>query len=256
MTTKPCPPDLHPARRDAADLGSNQLLARLPAEDADRLAAKLQRVELQLGQILSEPGGAPSHVYFPVTAIVSLIYTTEDGACSEVAVVGHDGLVGLSVFMGGHAMPSQAVVQSAGWAFRLPAHALKAEIAGSSAVLVMMLGYTQAMLAQVAQTAACNRYHTIDQLLCRRLLLGLDRSASASLTMTQELAANLLGVRREGVTSAALKLQQAGVIRYSRGQISVLDRGQLEARTRSLPLRQKRQAGPGAVGRQPASCLA
>ena len=226
-----------------AGLRLNQLLASLPAVEAACWAAQLERVELCAGQVLSEPGSAPAHVYFPVTAIVSLLYTTADGDCSEVAVVGCDGLVGLSVFMGGYATPHQAVVQSAGWAWRLPARTVKAEISRSAAVLMMMLDYTQAFVAQVARTAACNRYHSIDQLLCRRLLLGLDRSASASLAMTQEGAANLLGVRREGVTSAALKLQQAGVIRYSRGQISVLDRSQLEARTRDLPLRTARPAG-------------
>ena len=225
-------------RKDGLRL--NQLLARLPAADAACWAAQLERVELAAGQVLSEPGSAPAHVFFPVTAIVSLLYTTADGDCSEIAVVGCDGLVGLSVFMGGNATPHQAVVQSAGWAWRLPARTVKAEIMRSSAVLLMMLGYTRAFVDQVARTAACNRYHSIDQLLCRRLLLGLDRSASASLVMTQEGAANLLGVRREGVTSAALKLQQAGVIRYSRGQISVLDRSQLEARTRDLPLRPAR----------------
>ena len=228
----------------------NQLLASLPAVEAASWAVQLERVELCAGQVLSEPGSAPAHVYFPVTAIVSLLYTTADGDCSEVAVVGCDGLVGLSVFMGGNATPHQAVVQSAGWAWRLPARTVKAEINRSAAVLMMMLDYTQAFVAQVARTAACNRYHSIDQLLCRRLLLGLDRSASASLAMTQEGAANLLGVRREGVTSAALRLQQAGVIRYSRGQISVLDRSQLEARTRDLPLRTSRPPALRQAARQ------
>ena len=223
-----------------ADLRLNQLLARLPAADAAGWGAQLKRVELSAGQVLSESGSALAHVYFPVTAIVSLLYTTADGDCSEIAVIGCDGLVGLSVFMGGNATPHQAVVQSAGWAWRLPARSVKAESLRSPAVLKMMLGYTRAFLAQVARTAACNRYHSIDQLLCRRLLQGLDRSPSASLSMTQEGAANLLGVRREGVTGAALRLQQAGVIRYSRGQISVLDRSQLEARTRDLPLREQR----------------
>ena len=226
--------------RHAADLRLNQLLGRLPAVDVASWGAQLERVELSAGQVLSESGNAPVHVYFPVTAIVSLLYTTADGDSSEIAVIGCDGLVGLSVFMGGNATPHQAVVQSAGWAWRLPARSVKAEVVRSPAVLMMMLGYTQAFLAQVARTAACNRYHSIDQLLCRRLLLGLDRSPSASLAMTQEGAANLLGVRREGVTGAALKLQLAGVIRYTRGQISVLDRSQLEARTRDLPLREQR----------------
>lgn len=228
----------------------NHLLARLPDDAFAHFGMQLERIELSAGQVLSESGSAPAHVYFPVTAIVSLLYTTADGDCSEIAVIGCDGLVGLSVFMGGNGTPHQAVVQSAGWAWRLPAHGVKAEIARSSAVLMMMLAYTQAFFAQVARTAACNRYHTIDQLLCRRLLLGLDRSAGASLVMTQEGAANLLGVRREGVTSAALKLQQAGVIRYRRGQISVLDRSQLEARTRDLPLRVSRPPAQRLPARQ------
>lgn len=234
----------------SADLGLNQLLDRLPAADVAYWGAQLERVELSAGQVLSESGNTPAHVYFPVTAIVSLLYTTADGDCSEIAVIGCDGLVGLSVFMGGNATPHQAVVQSAGWAWRLPAGSVKAEVVRSPAVLMMMLGYTRAFLAQVARTAACNRYHSIDQLLCRRLLLGLDRSPSASLAMTQEGAANLLGVRREGVTGAALKLQLAGVIRYSRGQISVLDRSQLEARTRDLPLREQRPPARGVTSRQ------
>ena len=220
-------------------LGSNanHLLALLSEADAKRWQPQLKQVELTLGQVLSESGSQPAYVYFPTTAIVSLLYTTTDGNCSEIAVVGCDGLVGISVFMGGNATPSQAVVQSAGQAWRLPSRVVQEERTSSPMVLQVMLGYVRAMLAQVAQTAACNRYHSIDQLLCRRLLLGLDRSSSDQLVMTQELAANLLGVRREGVTGAALKLQQAGVIRYSRGHISVLDRSELEARTRSGPAR-------------------
>jgi CRP-like cAMP-binding protein len=215
----------------------NRLLAMLSPDDAARWQPQLERVELTLGQVLSESGSPPAYVYFPTTAIVSLLYTTAEGDCSEIAVVGCDGLVGISVFMGGNATPSQAVVQSAGQAWRLSARAVREERATSTVVLRAMLGYVQAMLAQVAQTAACNRYHSIDQLLCRRLLLGLDRSRSDNLVMTQEGVANLLGVRREGVTGAAMKLQQAGVIRYSRGHISVLDRSQLEARTRCTPAR-------------------
>jgi CRP-like cAMP-binding protein len=237
----PCTPD------DAhVDLTGNQLLALLSEEDVGRWRPQLESVELALGQVLSESGSPPAFVYFPTTAIVSLLYTTAEGNCSEIAVVGRDGLVGISVFMGGNATPSQAVVQSAGQAWRLPARLVREESTSSPLVLQVMLGYTRAMLAQVAQTAACNRYHSIDQLLCRRLLLGLDRSNSASLVMTQELAANLLGVRREGVTGAALKLQQAGVISYSRGHISVLDRSQLEARTRCA------WGVSDAVGRSPA----
>lgn len=219
------------------DPSGNRLLASLSDEDAARWRPQLERVELSLGQVLSESGSPPAYVYFPTTAIVSLLYTTAEGACTEIAVVGCDGLVGISVFMGGNTTPSQAVVQSAGQAWRLSSRAVREERATAPVVLRLMLGYVQAMLAQVAQTAACNRYHSIDQLLCRRLLLGLDRSRSDSLVMTQELVANLLGVRREGVTGAALKLQQAEVIRYTRGHISVLDRSQLEARTRSGPAR-------------------
>ena len=227
------------------DPNGNQLLALLPAQDAARWHSQLDLVELDLGQVLSESGSPPAYVYFPTTAIVSLLYTTAEGDCSEIAVVGWDGLVGISVFMGGNATPSQAVVQSAGQAWRLPARVVREERTASPEILRVMLGYVQAMLTQVAQTAACNRYHSIDQLLCRRLLMGLDRSRSDSLVMTQELAANLLGVRREGVTGAALKLQQAGVIRYSRGHISVLDRSELEARTRNFPVRSP-------TGRRPA----
>jgi CRP-like cAMP-binding protein len=219
------------------DLGGNQLLALLADEDAARWWPQLERVNLALGQVLSESGSPPAYVYFPTTAIVSLLYTTAEGNCSEIAVVGCDGLVGISVFMGGNATPSQAVVQSAGQAWRLPARTVREECTTSPLLLRVLLGYTRAMLAQVAQTAACNRYHSIDQLLCRRLLLSLDRSPGDQLVMTQELTANLLGVRREGVTGAALKLQQAGVISYCRGQISVLDRSQLEARTRGAPSR-------------------
>ena len=247
--------DADPGPQDqAAGLCLNRLLASLPAADAACWAGQLERIELNAGQVLGEPGLAPAHVYFPVTAIVSLLYITADGDCSEIAVVGCDGLVGLSVFMGGNATPHQAVVQTAGWAWRLPARCLKAETLCAPALLRMLLGYTRAFLAQVAHNAVCNRYHSIDQLLCRRLLLGLDRSPSASLVMTQEGAANLLGVRREGVTGAALKLQLAGVIRYSRGQISVLDRSQLEARTRDWPLRSSRLPVPRQAARQ--ACLA
>lgn len=221
----------------ATDLLRNQLLAELNAEDAARWHPLLERVQLAKGQVLSESGIAPSHVYFPTTAIVSLLYTTAEGDCTETGVVGCDGLVGISVFMGGNGSLNQAVVQSPGEAWRLPARIVRDECGRSRGVLQLMLGYTQAMLGQVARTAACYRYHSIDQLLCRRLMLGLERSPGTHLFMTQESAANLLGVRREGVTGAALKLQEAGVINYRRGRISVLDRPQLEAGTRCLPQR-------------------
>jgi CRP-like cAMP-binding protein len=167
-------------------------------------------------------------VYFPTTAIVSLLYLTQDGACSEIAVVGNDGVVGISLIMGGNATPSQAVVQSAGQGYRMRAQVAKDEVDLAGSALMLLMGYTQSLMAQVAKTAACNRYHSIDQLLCRRLLLGLDRLPSDGMKMTQELLANLLGVRREGVTAAAHKLQRAGVIRYSRGNIDVLDRQRLQ----------------------------
>lgn len=208
----------------------NALLAGLPEAEWSRWAPLLDLVELSQGEVLSESGRTPAYVYFPTTAVVSLVYLTVDGASSEFAVVGKDGVVGISLFMGGNATPSEAVVQSAGWAYRLRAQAARDEIQRAGPVLMMMLRYSQDLIAQVAKTAACNRYHSIEQLLCRRLLLSLDRVPSRVLFMTQELLANLLGVRREGVTAAALKLQQAGLIRYSRGRIDVLDRKRLEQR--------------------------
>ena len=209
----------------------NQLLAALSEAEWNRWRTHLEPVELQPGQVLCAPGRMPAYVYFPTTAIVSLLYMTQDGASIEIAVVGNDGVVGISLFMGGDATPSQAVVQSAGQGYRLRAQVVKDETNRGGPVLMMFLRYTQAMIAQVAQTAMCNRYHSIDQQLCRRLLLGLDRLPSDELTMTHELMGRLLGVRREGVTAAALKLQQAGVIRYSRGRNDVLDRPRLEQRT-------------------------
>ena len=214
-----------------SDARQNQLLAALPDAEWRRWQPHLEPVELELGQVLSESGRSASYVYFPTTAIVSLLYLTQDGASSEIAVVGNDGVVGISLFMGGDATPNQAVVQSAGLGYRLRAQAVKTEVDLAGPVLRMFLRYTQALIAQVAQTAACNRYHTIDQQLCRRLLLGLDRLQSNDMVMTQELVANLLGVRREGVTAAALKLRTAGVIGYSRGHINILDRQSLEHRT-------------------------
>ena len=208
----------------------NQLLAALPDVAWDWWKAHLEPMELQCGQVLCERSSTPAFVYFPTTAVVSLLCMTQDGGSAEIAVVGNDGMVGIPLFMGGNAMPSRAVVQSAGHGYRLRAQAAKREVNRDRPVLDMLLRYAQSVIAQVAQTALCNRYHTIDQQLCRRLLLGLDRSERDELEMTQELVANLLGVRREGITVAALKLQQAGVIRYSRGHVSVLDRGRLEER--------------------------
>ena len=206
----------------------NQLLAALPEAEWSRWAPCLELVALQQGQVLSESGRSASYVYFPTTAIVSLLYLTVDGASAEFAVVGKDGVVGISLFMGGNATPSDAVVQSAGWAYRLRAQAARDEMQRAGPLLMMLLRYTQDLIAQVAQTAACNRYHSIEQLLCRRLLLSVDRLPSLAVFMTQELLAGLLGVRREGITAAALKLQQAGLIRYSRGRIDVLDRKRLQ----------------------------
>ena len=221
---------MKPSTGHTSDPRQNQLLAVLPDAEWNRWQTGLERVDLEVGQVLSESGRTPSYVYFPTTAIVSLLYMTQDGGSAEIAVVGNDGVVGVSVFMGGNATPSQAVVQAAGQAYRVRAQLVKAAVDGGGPVLKILLRYTQAMIAQVAQTAVCNRYHAIDQQLCRRLLLSLDRLPTDSLTMTQELLANLLGVRREGVTAAALKLQLAGVIRYSRGHIDVLDRVRLENR--------------------------
>ena len=208
----------------------NQLLAALPEAEWSRWQALLVPVVLPLGQVLCKPGAAPAYVYFPTTAVVSLLHATEDGLSTEIAVIGHDGMVGIALFMGGSFMPGEASVQSAGLGFRLSARAMLNEFERGGAVLSLLLRYTQTLIEQVALTAACNRHHSIDQQLCRRLLLGLDRSHSDELLMTQELLASLLGVRRESVTTAALKLQQAGVIRYRRGHIDVLDRPQLEQR--------------------------
>jgi len=210
---------------------ANQLIASLPAADLPRWLSMLEAVELPLGQVLCESGSTLSHVYFPSTAIVSLLYVMENGASAEIAVVGNEGIVGISLFMGGGSTPSRAVVQSAGQGFRLTAEAIKREFNRAGPVMYLLLRYTQALITQMAQTAVCNRHHSLDQQLCRWLLLSLDRLSSNELVMTQELIANMLGVRREGVTESALKLQQAGLIRYARGRISVLDRGGLERRT-------------------------
>ena len=213
------------------DPRQNHLLASLPATEWARWEPLLEPVELPLGEILYESGGTMSHVYFPVNAIVSLLYVMEDGASAEIAVVGKEGLVGISLFMGGGSTPSRAVVQSAGRGFRLKAKALKDEFGRSGAVMHLLLRYTQALITQMAQTAVCNRHHSLDQQLCRWLLLSLDRLDGTELVMTQELIANMLGVRRGGVTEGAGKLQDAGLIRYARGRITVLDRKGLEQRT-------------------------
>jgi CRP-like cAMP-binding protein len=209
----------------------NQLLAALPESDWQRWMPELEPVQMPLGQVVYESGIIPSHVYFPTTAIVSLLYVLQDGASAEIAVIGREGLVGIASFMGGDSMPSRAVVQSAGNGYRIRAETLKKEFARSVFILHVLLRYTQALLTQMAQTAVCNRHHSLDQQLCRWLLLSLDRLQGEELIMTQELIGNMLGVRREGVTESALKLQNAGLIRYSRGHITVLDRAGLEKRT-------------------------
>lgn len=209
----------------------NHLLNALPAEDYKRIAAHLELVPLTLGDILYEPGIRLRYVYFPTTAIVSLLYVMEDGASAEIAIVGNEGILGISLFMGGETTPSRAVVQSAGYGYRLRAQLLKDEFGRFGPFLRLLLRYTQALITQMAQTAVCNRHHSVDQQLCRWLLLSLDRLASRELSMTQELIANMLGVRREGVTEAAGKLQDAGLIHYRRGRITVLDRPRLEARS-------------------------
>ena len=213
------------------DPRQNQLLAALPPDIQRNWMPLLEAVALPLGKVLYESGSTMRHVYFPTTAIVSLLYVLEDGASAEIAVVGHEGIVGISLFMGGESTPSRAVVQSAGRGYRLPASALMQEFNQAGAVMHLALRYTQALITQMAQTAVCNRHHSLDQQLCRWLLLSLDRLPSSDLVMTQELIANMLGVRREGVTEAAGNLQRAGLIRYQRGRISVLDRAGLEQRT-------------------------
>jgi CRP-like cAMP-binding protein len=209
----------------------NHLLDALPGGDFERMAAHLQFVPLQLGDVLYESGVRLRHVYFPTTCIISLLYVMEDGASAEIAVVGNEGILGISLFMGGNTTPSRAIVQSAGHAFRLKAELLKNEFERHGPIMHLLLRYTQALITQMAQTAVCNRHHSVDQQLCRWLLLSLDRLRSNELSMTQELIANMLGVRREGVTEAAGNFQDAGLIRYHRGHITVLDRLALEARS-------------------------
>jgi CRP-like cAMP-binding protein len=209
----------------------NKLLKALDSHPYDHLRSQLEWVDLPLGKVLYESGTVMTHAYFPTSAIVSLLYVMETGASAEIAVVGNEGVVGVALFMGGYSTPSRAVVQSAGCGLRLRAQTLKAEFDLAGPFLHLMLRYTQALLTQMAQTAVCNRHHSLDQQLCRWLLLSLDRLEGPNLLMTQELIANMLGVRREGVTTAALSLQQAGLISYARGRIAVLDRPGLERRT-------------------------
>lgn len=215
----------------ADDPRQNHLLAALPASDFDRLKAGLKLIPLPLGDVLYESGSQLRHVYFPTTSIVSLLYQMADGASAEIAVVGNEGIIGISLFMGGETTPSRAVVQSAGHGYELAGNLLKEEFTQGGAMQHLLLRYTQALITQMAQTAVCNRHHSLDQQLCRWLLLSLDRLSGNELVMTQELIANMLGVRREGVTEAAGNLQAAGLIEYSRGRITVVDSPGLEART-------------------------
>ncbi len=217
-------PQAHPALQ-------NQLLASLPPSEWAKWLEHLEPVDMPLGQVIYESGVTLNHAYFPTTAIVSMLYVLENGASAEIAVVGFEGIVGISLFMGGGSTPSRGVVQSAGKGYRLRASFIKSEFDRSGPVLHLLLRYTQALITQMSQTAVCNRHHSLDQQLCRWLLLSLDRLQGLDLVMTQELIANMLGVRREGVTEAALKLQREGLIRYARGHIKVLDRKALEART-------------------------
>jgi CRP-like cAMP-binding protein len=212
------------------DPRQNHLLRALPVEESERIFPQLELVPMPLGEVLYESGSQLRYVYFPTTSIVSLLYVMEDGASAEIAVVGNEGMVGVALFMGGETTPSRALVQSGGQAYRLRGQFLKDEFHRATALQHLLLRYTQALLTQMAQTAVCNRHHSVDQQLCRWLLLSLDRLPSNELSMTQELIANMLGVRREGVTEAARKLQTSGLINYSRGHITVLDRPRLEAR--------------------------
>jgi len=208
----------------------NLLLAALPSKDYERLLPQLEFVDLELGHPLYESGGHMRHVYFPVEGIVSLLYVTQGGNSAELAVVGCEGMIGVSLFMGGETTPNRAVVQSACKAYRLPAQALKAHFAEGGALQLILLKFTQALITQISQTAVCNLHHSVDQQLCRWLLLSLDRLSENKLQMTQELIANMLGVRRQGVTESAGKLEREGLISYSRGLITVLDRPALERR--------------------------
>jgi CRP-like cAMP-binding protein len=208
----------------------NRLLALLPAEDLEGLLPQLELVEMELGHSLYESGERLRYVYFPVEGIVSLLYVTRTGSSAELAVVGNEGMIGVSLFMGGETTPNRAVVQSACAAYRLPSSVLKARFAEGGALQLALLRFTQAMITQISQTAVCNLHHSVDQQLCRWLLLSLDRLPANTLQMTQELIANMLGVRRQGVTEAAKKLEREGLITYSRGLITVLDRVALEKR--------------------------
>lgn len=208
----------------------NRLLAAFPTADRERLFPQLQLMPMPLGNVLYESGDLLRHVYFPTNCIVSLLYVLADGASAEISVVGNEGLIGIALFMGGETTPSRAIVQSSGYAYRLNGQQLKHEFQHNPEVQLLLLRYTQSLITQMAQTAVCNRHHSVDQQLCRWLLLSLDRLSSNKLVMTQELIANMLGVRREGVTEAAGKLEKLDIIRYTRGRITVVDRPRLEQR--------------------------
>ena len=213
------------------DARHNLLLAALPAADWARWAPHLELVEMPLGMVLCESGDAAGHVFFPTTAIVSLLNVLKNGASAEIAIVGNEGVVGVSLFLGGESTVSRSVVQSGGEGFRMKSQTIKEELIRAAPIRHLLLRYIQALIAQIGQTAVCNRHHSLDQQLCRRLLLSLDRLETNEILMTQELIANMLGVRREGVTEGAIKLQQAGVINYARGRITVLDRKRLARRS-------------------------
>ena len=227
---KPRGKDRAPVVASTDEIKLNRLLAALPDAEMKRWLPELELIDLSLGHVLYESGKIEHHVFFPTSAIVSLLYVMENGDSAEIAVVGNEGIVGFSLFMGGNSTPSRAVVQSAGRGFRMKAQVIKEEFDKSQPVTHLLLRYTQALITQMSQTAVCNRHHSLAQQLCRWLLLSLDRLPGNELVMTQELIANMLGVRREGVTESALKLQDAGVIKYSRGRITVLDRKGLEKR--------------------------
>lgn len=209
----------------------NDLFKSIPTAEWERLLPHIEPSVMPLGKVLYEPNMKMSHVYFPSTAIVSLLYALENGSSAEIAVAGHEGLVGISIFMGGESTSSRAVVQSAGLGYKIKSSVILKEFNNAGPVMHLLLRYTQALITQMTQTAVCNRHHTLDQQFCRWLLLSLDRLPTNELIMTQELIANMLGVRREGVTEAALKVQKAGLIKYARGHISILDRAGLEHRT-------------------------
>lgn len=212
-----------------SESAENQLLARLPKKEYERLLPHLELISFVLGEVVYESGGQMSYIYFPTTAIISLLYVMEDGASAEIGVAGNEGLVGIALFMGGNTVPNRAVVQSAGEALRMKAKVLQDEFGRGGTFQRLLLRYTQALMTQMSQTAVCNRLHTVEQQLCRWLLLSRDRLSSDELVMTQELIANMLGVRREGITYAAQRLQETGLISYVRGRIRILDRPGLEA---------------------------